>query len=190
MERNEKGVGQVLGTTHLASDGYEVQRTNNFELTVAGLAEITGNMSDVDTLTLSVDSTSLPSEQSEVQQLNYSNRVSKVAGTTTYGSGSLVVKDVISEHEDVEAIIVAWRNAVFNPNTDQVGLAYNYKKDGRLKQYAPDGSLERTWILQGLWPSAVSYGDMQYGSGGAIKTISITLEYDTAVREGFDYGTL
>ena len=179
----DKPEGIVLGASHLASDGYEVQRTNNFEITISGIGEITGDMSHPDTITLAVESGFLPSEDNSVQALNYGNTHVKVAGTVTYTGGSLVVKDIISENEDIEAIIVAWRKAVYNPETDQIGLAFNYKKEGTIIQYAPDGSMERVWKLQGVWPKSVNYGTLDYGSGGSIKTIEVGIEYDKAMIE-------
>lgn len=173
---------EKLGASHLASDGYEVQRTNNFEIVISGIGELTGNVNDTRTITLAIESGFLPSEESSSQELNYSNTLVKVAGTTTYSGGSLVVKDVISENEDIEAIIIAWRKAVYDPDTDKVGLAFNYKKDARVIQYAPDGTMTRTWKLLGVWPRSVNYGNLEYGSGGAIKTIEIGLEYDKAIR--------
>lgn len=171
-----------LGASHLASDGYEVQRTNNFEIVISGIGELTGNINDTRTITLAVESGFLPAEESSTQELNYSNTVVKVAGTTTYSGGSIVVKDIISANEDVEAIIIAWRKSVFDPDNDRVGLAFNYKKDARVIQYAPDGTMERTWKLMGVWPKSVNYGSLEYGSGGSIKTIEVSLEYDKAVR--------
>jgi hypothetical protein len=171
-----------LGASHLASDGYEVQRTNNFEVILSGIGEITGNVNDTRTITLSVNSFFLPSEESSSQELHYGNTLVKVAGTVNYSGGSLVVKDVISENEDVENIIIAWRKSVYDPSSDKVGLGYNYKKDARVIQYAPDGTIERTWKLLGVWPRAVNYGNLDYGSGGSIKQIEVQLEYDKAIR--------
>ena len=174
---------EFLGASHLASDGFEVQRTNNFEIVLSGLGDLTGNIADTRTIKLAVDSGFLPSEESASQELNYSNMSIKVAGTTTYSGGSITVKDVISENSDVESIINAWRKTVYDPETDKVGLAFNYKRDARIIQYAPDGTMERTWKLQGVWPRSVNYGSLQYGTGGAIKTIEIGLEYDKAIRQ-------
>lgn len=171
-----------LGASHLASDGYEVQRTNNFEVVISGIGELTGNVNDTRTVTLSLESGFLPAEQSSDQELHYANTLVHVAGTTTYSGGSIVVKDIISEKEDMEQIIINWRKSVYDPDTDKVGLAFNYKKDARVIQYAPDGSMERTWKLIGVFPIAVNYGTLDYSSGGAIKTIEVTLSYDKAIR--------
>lgn len=175
----------TLGASHLATETWEIQRTNNFEISIAGLDTMVGSGSSR-LITLAVESGFLPAENSNVVELNFGNTLVKVAGTTTYNNGSLVIKDAIQE--DVENIIRKWRKHVFDPEgdvlgtPDAVGLAFNYKKDARVIQYAPDGSMERTWKLIGVWPSSVDYGPLDYTSAGAKKTISITLEYDKAIR--------
>lgn len=171
-----------LGASHLASDGYDVQRTNNFEFVLSGLGNITKNANHAESIKLAVDGAFLPAEDSSVQELAYSNTSVKVAGTTTYGSGTLTLKDLISEKSNIEDIVRLWRKAVYDPDTDKVGLAFNYKIDARVVQYAPDGTMERTWKLMGCWPTSVDYGQLQYGSGGAAKTISVGIAYDKAVR--------
>ena len=163
---------EVLGASHLASEGWEVQRTNNFELTVSGVGE-TNRL-----LTLSVDSAFLPDENNEEIQLHYGNTLIKVAGKYNVQSGTIAVKDIIQQ--DVERMIEEWRSTVFNKETDAVGLAFNYKKQGRIVQYAPDGTMERTWKLEGLWPQSVRYGDLSY-NGSQAKSIQLTLSYDKAV---------
>ena len=61
-----------------------------------------------------------------------------------------------------------------------IGFAVNYKKQARVVQYAPDGTYERTWKIEGVWPSQVSYGDLSNTDGNP-KEISITLQYDKAI---------
>lgn len=170
----------TLGASHYTTETWELQRTNNFEIQIAGLDRIVGAGS-ANLLTLAVQSAQLPSEQSNDVQVHYGNMLVHVAGTTTYGgTNQIVVNDAIQE--DIENIIVQWRKTVYDPETDQVGLAYNYKMDARLIQYAPDGSRERVWKLQGVFPMGVEYGSLDYTSQGAVKQISMTLSYDKAVR--------
>ena len=177
-------MGQVetLGAAHLASAGYEVQRTNNFEIQIDGVT------SETRTLILSVVSGFLPNESNEVISLNYGNTQITVAGAARpNNSGTLVVRDLVQQ--DIEAAIDAWRATVYNKETDAIGFAFDYKKEAKVVQYAPDGTLLRTWDLEGVWPSAVDYGQISYDSPG-VKTISITLQYDKARINREDYYTL
>ena len=165
-------MAEVLGASHLASAGWEIQRRNNFEISIAGVGE------SERLLTLSVVSGSLPSESNNPIEVQYGNSNIKVAGTYTIQSGRLVVRDIIQK--DVEALIEEWRSTVYNKETDAVGFAADYKKQARVTQFAPDGSRERTWKIEGVWPSSVDYGEVSQ-TDNSLKEISITLEYDKAI---------
>ena len=162
---------ETLGASQLATAGFEVQRTNNFEIQIE-------NVSKSRILTLSVVSAFLPSESNDPISLNYGNTTITVAGMAKVnGSGSLVVRDLVQE--DVEKMIDEWRASVYRKDTDAIGFAADYKKPAKVTQSAPDGTLLRVWDLEGVWPSAVDYGQVSYNSPG-VKTISITLQYDKA----------
>ena len=164
-------MADVLGAAHLATAGWEIQRNNNFEISIEGVGE-KGRL-----LTLAVVSGSLPSESNNPITVQYGNTNIKVAGTYDIQAGTLVVRDIIQK--DVERMIDQWRSTVYNKDTDQVGFAANYKKQARITQFAPDGTYERVWKIDGVWPSSVSYGEVGQ-ENNALKTISITLEYDKA----------
>lgn len=169
-----------LGASHLASQGYEVQRTNNFEIQI-------DNVSNSEALRLSVVSGFLPSESNEVITLSYGNTKVTVAGVTNFNNnGSLVVRDLVQE--DIEKMIDEWRSTVARKDNDAIGFAYDYKKTAKVTQSAPDGTLLRVWDLEGVWPSAVDYGSISYESAG-VKTISITLQYDKARINRDNYNT-
>lgn len=168
---------ETLGSSHLASQGFELQRTNNFEIQV-DLADATSRLRS---LTLAVVSGFLPNESNDVISLNYGNTTVTVAGKANVNnSGSLVVRDVIMQ--DTEKVVDDWRKSVYDKETDAIGFAANYKKRAKVTQYAPDGTLLRVWNLEGVWPSAVDYGQVSYESPG-VKTINITLQYDKAKIE-------
>lgn len=154
---------------HLSNNKtYEIQRTNHFEVQIAGLPE---------ELTLSVESFAMPNFSNAPIELAHGNTRVKVAGQTTFEDSELVVKDAIGA--DVEKIVNDWHRQVYNPDTDAVGWAADYKKNATVFQYAPDGTYVRSWKLLGIWPNAVAYGDMAY-DGSDKKTITLTLSYDKA----------
>lgn len=162
---------KTLGASHLASAGWEIQRKNNFILSIPGVGE------SEQLLTLAVVSCALPTESNEVITLNYNNTNVKVAGPANTEGGSLVVRDYLQK--DMELVLDNWRKEVWNKDTDAIGFAANYKRQARVIQYAPDGSYERTWKIEGLWPSSIAYGDLSNDDGG-VKTINVTLQYDKA----------
>lgn len=170
---------ESLGASHLATAGYEVQRTHNFEIQIEGVSKVRP-------LILAVVSGFLPNESNEPISLNYGNTQIFVAGAARVNnSGTLVVRDLIQE--DIEQVIDEWRSTVYNKETDAIGFAADYKKIAYVTQYAPDGSYLRVWTLEGVWPSAVDYGQVSYDSPG-VKQISITLHYDKATISREMYG--
>ena len=80
---------------------------------------------------------------------------------------------------DVEKILWEWRLKVYNPSTGKVGWAVNYKKQARVIQYGPNGEVQRGWILDGVWPTTLNLGELDYSSGDK-KQVSMTLSVDTA----------
>lgn len=170
---------ETLGASHLAGEGFEVQRTNNFEIQIDGVTE------EDRILILAVVSGFLPHERNEVIELNYGNTQITVAGAARpNNSGTLVVRDLLQK--DIEKAIDKWRASVYDKVNDQIGFAFNYKKDAKVVQYAPDGTYIRSWDLEGVWPSEVDYGQISYDSPG-VKTVSITLQYDKARINRSDY---
>jgi len=164
---------ESLGPSHFNDQGWELQRTNNFEIFITDLDE---NKRKI--ITLSVASGFLPDEGNDPIDISYGNTKVSVAGVFSGATdGSIVVRDVIQQ--DVEKIIEDWRSKVYNKETGAVGMASEYKKPARIVQYAPDGTHARTWKLEGVWPSRVNYGTLDYESNN-IKTIDITLRYDLA----------
>lgn len=164
-------MAEVLGASHLASAGWEIQRRNNFEVYIEGVGE------SERLLTLSVAAASLPSEHNGVLEVQYGNTTIKVAGTYSIDAGSMTVRDIIQK--DVENLIDEWRSTVYNKETDGVGFAADYKKQARIIQFAPDGSHERVWKVEGVWPSDVNYGQVAQDDN-SLKTIELTLQYDKA----------
>lgn len=165
-------MADVLGASHLASEGWEIQRRNNFEISISGVGD------QERLLTLAVVGGSLPSEGNQVINVQYGNTEVKVAGTYTIQAGSLSVRDLVQK--DMEAIIDAWRATVYDKETDAVGFAADYKKQARITQFAPDGTYERVWKIEGVWPSSVDYGQVSQ-TDNSLKEINITLEYDKAI---------
>ena len=154
---------------HLSNNKtYEIQGSNHFEVIIPGMG---------DSFTLCVSTCNLPEVTIGAVELNYGNSKVKVAGLVELGEGSLTVKDAIVA--DIEKKISDWQDQVYNKETGKMGWAYQYKKDLQVNQYGPDGTYVRTWVLQGAWPTSVSYGEMDY-SNGEKKNITMTIAYDNA----------
>ena len=77
---------------------------------------------------------------------------------------------------------MAWHDMVYDPLTDEIGYAKDYKKDGILTEYTAKGDFVRQWILQGCWPSQISLGDFNQ-EGGSVRQITVTLTYDKIMKD-------
>lgn len=169
---------------------YEPQRTGHFEaylylppaLTNGDAAKAT-ELSKY--ITLACEQFSLPNIQTQPVDINYGNTKINLAGKASFsGATQLTCTDFIGA--DIEGILYAWQNIVYNPETSQMGWAYNYKTTGQVVEYAGDGSCVSSWILQGVWPSGVDYGNSLNRSDNGIKKVTVTITYDVAYRK---YGT-
>lgn len=171
---------------------YEVQRTNNFRFVIS-MNEFTNNsgVESGEIIELACDSTGLPSMTNDPINLDYGNSDVKVAGKVTVDDVSVAVKDFIEP--DVENILWQWRLKVYNPQTGKVGWAKNYKKQARIVMYGPNGEVERGWVLDGVWPTNLELGDLDYSSGDK-RQLTMNLSVDNAYieRQGTNthyYGT-
>ena len=157
-----------MGSRHLSSKKYQPQMTNHFEVQIEGLGE---------DFTLTVSTCNLPEVSNPAVEIPFGNSKVKVAGQAEYSGGDIEVTDTIGA--DTENIINSWRLEVYDPETDKMGWAEDYKREAVVTQYGPDGTSERVWKLEGVWPETVSYGSLDYSSSDA-KKISMTLAYDRA----------
>lgn len=128
-------------------------------------------------LKLSIDSFSLPQHTVGTITINRANEKIKFAGQIQNGgSGTIQINDWIGA--DSVRWVQCWDNKCYNIRTGKAGLAKDYKINGTIYQYAPDGTVSRTYKLIGCWIHNVVYGQsVTYGSDSANK-VSFTLEYD------------
>ena len=175
-----------LGAYHMIDrNEWEPQRTNNFEIVFPNLGDLTsidqgialpGNASDL--LTLSVKSVSYPDTNIDKLTINYGNNSINFAGKPSYGDVTIVVNDFIGIQ--TERILMAWSKRVYNPKTETVGWAVDYKRDGYLMEYSPDGTVVRRTQLRGCFPGTVSPGEFNNDSND-LREISVTFYVDVAI---------
>ena len=175
-----------LGAYHMIDRReWEPQRTNNFEIQfpgLNGLISIDQNIAlpdnATDLLTLSVKSVSYPNTNIGKLQVYYGNNSINFAGKPEYGECEIVVNDFIGIQ--TERIIMAWSRMVYDPKTEAIGWATEYKRDGYLMEYSPDGKIVRRTQLRGCFPGNVSPGSFDY-TGNDIREISVTFYCDVAI---------
>ena len=172
---------------------YQPQMTNHFEVNILLNKDLQGGNDETQIanmqkyITLATTDFSLPQISTEPIDIPYGNGVVHIAGKTQYGgANSLTCIDYIGA--DIERIIYNWQMMVTNPETGQQGWAYNYKTDATVLEYAPDGSCISAWILRGVFPTNVAYGDGLSKASANIKNVAVTLSYDLAYKKFGDNG--
>lgn len=188
----ESTVNQVstdpIGTYSLAANPeiYEPSRTNNFFFVcpdLAGIARADGNgtIENADeAIMIAVESCPVPYYEQSVLPIRRGNNEVKFAGVPSFSSGDLTLVDYIGS--DTKESLQAWQAQSYNPRTEKVGLASDYKKECYLQEYTPDFQLVCTWKLYGCWITKLSESDFNNESND-IRKITASISYDKAVLE-------
>lgn len=159
-------IGQVGG-------GFEPQRGNNALLYIVGLS---GNENDL--LSLSLTSFPVPKSNVGTIEVRYLNQIRKFAGTPTYDELSVVFNDYVDQN--TKTVLANWFYLVHNPLNGKTAFASQYKKNGRVVLFAPDGTHEREWEMQGMWISAFDPGDIDMEGEDRLR-ITCTITIDKAI---------
>ena len=164
---------EMMTADRLAAGGgdFEPQRTNNGMLYIEG-------MNDGDLLQLSLETFPLPKQSNGLIEMDFINEKRKVAGKVIIDDLEVQFKDFVDR--ETAKVLWDWRLLVYNPVTGQIGLARNYKKNGIMTLFAPDGSYQRIWELKGLWPMNMDPGDIDM-AGEDIVRINMSIAIDKAV---------
>lgn len=166
---------ETLHANHIGATGggFELQRANNALMRIVGLDGDENNL-----FQLSLASFPVPKESNGIIEVNYLNEKRKFAGMVTYDDLTVVFNDYVGE--DVAGLLTRWRYLVKNPITGKIGFKADYAKEGRVTLYGPDGSADREYELQGVWPSGFDGGEIDFATEDGIK-INLTLTIDKVI---------
>lgn len=142
-----------------------------------GLLFITG-LRDTEIVELSIQSFGIPKQNSNPIELYYLNETRKFAGRTVYEDIQCIFNDYVTRSILTE--LMFWRSLVIDPVTGKQGLKSNYAKQARAVLYAPDGTNEREWAVESIWPSAVDPGDIDHSADDFVR-VNVTFTIDKAV---------
>lgn len=180
--------GTPIGTYHMADNPniYEIQRINNFEFVVSdidgivrtGTSQTYPNAQEI--IRMSVISCPIPHFTQNAIEVKRGNTTLKYAGVPSFGAGTIKLNDFIGA--DSVGVLQAWQNMSYNPMTEKVGHASDYKKTCSLVEYSPDYQVVRTWKLYGCWVSELREDEMNNESNSK-HTVSATIQYDRAVLD-------
>jgi len=166
---------------HIAKEGggFEPQRQHNWTLVV-------GNLPGMDLVQLSLASGFLPRGGNDEVEVPFGNERVYVAGKAIWEAGSVVCRDYVDR--DVAATLWRWRTQVYNPQTGQIGLARDYKKQGEIWLFGPNsiegsaGYRTRVWVVRGMFPIAASWAAQGLDMASSQQVmIDITFRFDKAL---------
>lgn len=154
--------------------GYEPQRANNGVLSL----NIPGGAGNTNLIELAVTQFPMPKVNNGIVQVPHLNEDRKFAGRPNFDDITATFTDFLDV--DIAQAIYSWRIKVYNPTNGKIGLARDYKADGFMTTFAPDGSRARSWRVIGIWPSAMDPGDIDHSSDDYVR-VSVTFSVDKAV---------
>ena len=175
---------EPMGAYHMiGKDEFEPQRSTNFWLYIYGLESLGDAGNATEDITLCVNSVGGISYNVGDIDVHYGNSTVKFAGLPSYENINLTFNDFIGKN--TQKILSKWFALVYNPNTEVVGMASNYKKRGLIVESAPDGSRIRSWDLYGAYPKDFAVDDHEYGNDSNVK-IKMTLRVDYVKPANWD----
>ncbi len=170
-------MAEILAPNHIAQQAgqFTPQLQNQFSIEIHGLPG-----QDSDTLILGVAGGAIPESSFEKVTIDYVNKQVHMAGKIIVGTTSLRVRDFIdSETRDA---LWRWYQLTGDPKTGSMGLPADYKRDGTIVLFGPDGSHERLWKMEGLFIESANWGDLDHATVDNL-VMEATLSVDTAYRD-------
>jgi len=136
------------------------QLTNQFYIQLALPSGIA--LSQSRELYLAVAGGAIPGSSFEEVTIDFVNMQVFMAGAIRFESFALRVRDFIDAGS--RKALWDWYQLVGNPRTGSMGLPNEYKADGNIILFAPNGTAERKWKVEGVWPQAQGWGDLDYST--------------------------
>lgn len=160
----------IISAGNSGAHNFEPYRVYDFELNIL---ELPG----ADVLKLSVEVGALPNISSDEIELGYGNDYIYLQGKTRVDPLSFTFRDFADP--ETTNVLMAWHALHYDPNTGVQGLASDYKKSALLVKYLPDGSIEQSWVVGGLWIQSANFGSLDNNSTDIIR-IEVSFRFDRA----------
>jgi hypothetical protein len=166
-----------LSASHIASRNYEPQRSNNGMFRIYNIPSNVSGVKGETVLSLSLKSFPIPTVTIDALEISFLNENRKVAGKVSFGDMEIKFHDYVDIN--TAHICKLWHEQVYNPFTGKIGLARNYKKDGIIELFAPEGSYSRYYYVQQCWPKSFDHGSIDMDTSDSV-LITMTLAVDKA----------
>jgi len=157
------------------ANSWTPQLTNQFYIQIA----IPGvkSLSQSREVYLAVAGGGIPGSSFEEVTIDFVNMQTFMAGAIRFETFALRVRDFIDAGS--RQALYDWFVLVGDPQTGKMGLPNQYKTDGNIILFAPNGSAERSWKVEGVWPQAQNWGDLDYSTVENLE-MEFTLRCDRA----------
>lgn len=159
---------------------------HRFRVRFLNFGAIGNNAQDV---TLNLDSTTLPTIDTEEVAVHSYNSVAYYAGKATFNTVEMIVRDDVSNTATKH--IGAQEQRQFD-HYNQTGYrsATDYKFTTLIEiMDGGNNAVLEQWTLEGCFLKSIGYGDANY-SANESKTISMTIRYDNATYQDQNGNTL
>lgn len=159
------------GTNHmLGVDSYVPIMTNNFEIRIYSNGGLTGTGTQTsysDLLTLSTDSIGAIEENQDDITVHYGNGIIRFPTKVTYGDVNWTLNCYCSP--DVAGKLQEWRQQVYDPITERMGLPTEYMRNVYFIRYDPQWNCKQAIRCPGTWIKGLNYGDYNQAGGNVVQ---------------------
>lgn len=168
----------AMGTNHmLGIDNYVPLTTNNFEIRIYNMDGSTPTEFS-DLLTLSTDEVSEISESEDNIEVHYGNGIIKFPGKVTFDDVDWTL-NCYCEPNVIQALR-DWKNLVYDPVTEKMGLPSQYMRQVFFIKYDGQGNPRDIIRCPGTWIKALHNGNMNQTGSDLVK-VSVTLVISKAI---------
>lgn len=183
-----------MGATNLTIGGEKARLTPDFFNTSEYQLQLRENFIIVfeksaffkDGIELVAESVTPPSVSIENISVPYGNKNINVAGRKSYGTMTIVFRDVIAK--DTEEQVTRWLESIVKTKTGERGPIGNeqgsngYKINIEVIPLTPNGDKGRPSLAKGVFPVSVDWGTLSYTDTG-MRTFSVELAVDDYIRK-------
>lgn len=131
-----------------------------------------------DLLTLSTDSIGAIEEQQDVITVHYGNGIIKFPSKVTFNDVNWTL-NCYCEPNVLDAL-KAWRNQIYNGQTEVMGLPSQYLRCVYVIRYDGQGNQRSVLKCPGSWIGTLNYGDMNQ-TGGSLVQVSVQFIISKAI---------
>ena len=112
----------------------------------------------------------------------YFGREVKYAGDRVFADWSVTI--INDEDFAIRNAMEAWSNSINSHDSNVRGLPQDYKSNGLITQFSKNGSVLRTYDVEGMCPPAIEGIQMDWQQQDTLEEFGVTFQYDLWRVEG------